>query len=178
MAKNVVKMNRAPVLTLWGAVVAERLGFEWEAALTLSKVMTGLNAAAKGRALGMFGEPKPPERRRAPKQVGLGEDLWVDLCGRNVPAKNTEDGIRGCVKDQVADPAKVQKYLTSKFKDDLDRVRAAMTGLAASFAPDELNEYAFELYEKFRPQIASGKAGWGQKGDLDLDLVRSLANKI
>jgi hypothetical protein len=26
---DVVKINRAPVLTLWAAVVAERLGFEW-----------------------------------------------------------------------------------------------------------------------------------------------------
>jgi len=30
-----LSINRAPVLTLWAAVVAERLGFEWEEALTL-----------------------------------------------------------------------------------------------------------------------------------------------
>jgi len=35
MASHKVKINRAPVLTLWAAVVAERLGFEWEEALTL-----------------------------------------------------------------------------------------------------------------------------------------------
>lgn len=28
MAKNVVQVNRAPVMTLWAAVVAERLGFD------------------------------------------------------------------------------------------------------------------------------------------------------
>jgi len=30
-----VSINRAPVLTLWAAVVAERLGFDREEALTL-----------------------------------------------------------------------------------------------------------------------------------------------
>jgi hypothetical protein len=29
MATTTVTINRAPVLTLWGAVVAERLGFDW-----------------------------------------------------------------------------------------------------------------------------------------------------
>ena len=32
-----ISINRAPVLTLWAAVVAERLGFEWEEALTLGR---------------------------------------------------------------------------------------------------------------------------------------------
>ena len=31
-----IKVNRAPVLTLWGAVVAERLGFDRDEALTLA----------------------------------------------------------------------------------------------------------------------------------------------
>lgn len=31
---DVIKINRAPVLTLWAAVVAERLGFDWEEAQT------------------------------------------------------------------------------------------------------------------------------------------------
>src|SRR5271157_1263915 len=34
---NVVTVNRAPVLTLWAAVVAERLGFTWDEALTLGR---------------------------------------------------------------------------------------------------------------------------------------------
>lgn len=32
---DVIKINRGPVLTLWAAVVAERLGFDWDEALTL-----------------------------------------------------------------------------------------------------------------------------------------------
>ena len=32
-----IELNRAPVLTLWAAVVATRLGFKWEEALTLAR---------------------------------------------------------------------------------------------------------------------------------------------
>jgi len=42
------------VLTLWGAVVAERLGFKREEALTLGRAVAGLNAYAKGVSLGLF----------------------------------------------------------------------------------------------------------------------------
>jgi len=43
-----VMVNRAPVLTLWAAVVAEVLGFEHDEALTLRRAVAGLNAYSKG----------------------------------------------------------------------------------------------------------------------------------
>jgi len=94
MAGQTVMINRAPVLTLWGAVVAERMGYDWEAALTFGKAMAGLNAQAKGRSLGIFGPPKTVERDGTPKKRGMGEEFWVEVCGRPVPAKNTDDGPR------------------------------------------------------------------------------------
>ncbi len=175
-AENTVMINRAPVLTLWGAVVAEELGFDADTALSLGKVLAGLNAQAKGRALGMYGPPKA-HGGHVPRNVGLGEEFWIELCGRPLPAKNTEDGIRAVVKDKPVEPGAVRKYLEGKFGESLDAVRQAMKALAASFPPDELNEVAFELYEKFRPEIASGTRGWGQKGVLDLERVRALARK-
>jgi len=51
---DTVTINRAPVLTLWAAVVAERLGFEHEEALTLGKSVAGLTAQSKGQRLGIF----------------------------------------------------------------------------------------------------------------------------
>jgi hypothetical protein len=177
MAENIVTINRAPVLTLWGAVVSERLGYERDAALTLGKAVAGLNAQSKGRSLGIFGEPKKLERGGEPKKVGLGEDFWVEVCGRPVPAKNTEDGVRAVIKDQPIDPEKVEEYLASKFGESLAAVREAMSELAGAFDPDDLSAMAFGLYEEFRPSIAKGKRGWGQKGELDLDLIRSLSEQ-
>ena len=64
MASKTITINRSPVLTLWAAVVARRLGFDEEEALSLGKVLAGLNAQAKGQRLGIF---KPHEQK--PKQV-------------------------------------------------------------------------------------------------------------
>jgi hypothetical protein len=176
MGGNVVMINRAPVLTLWAAVVAERQGYEREAALTLGKAVAGLNAQAKGRMLGVYGPPKGPHRGE-PKKTGLGEEFWIELCGRPVPAVSTEAGVRAVVKDKPIDPAKTQKYLEGKFGGALEEVRSAMEALAESFEPAELAEAAYALYETFRPQIARGRRGWGQKGELDLDRIRSLGER-
>jgi len=56
MAKKKIKINRAPVLTLWAAVVAERLGYDKNEALTFGKAVAGLNAQSKGRRLGIYEE--------------------------------------------------------------------------------------------------------------------------
>ena len=174
MGVNIVMMNRAPVLTLWAAIVAERLGFDEDAALTLGKAVAGLNAQAKGRMLGIYGDPKGPHRG-PPKRVGLGEEYWIELCSRPVPAKNADQGVRAVVKDKPIDPAAVRKYLAGKFGDDLEAVRAAMSELAEACGTDRLADEAYALYERFRPEIPKGRRGWGAQGELDLDLIRSLA---
>ena len=53
-----VTINRAPVLTLWAAVVAERLGLDRDEALTVGRALSGLTAHTKGVRLGIF-EPSP-----------------------------------------------------------------------------------------------------------------------
>lgn len=177
MPEKAVVINRAPVLTLWAAVVAEELGYERDAALTLGKALAGLTAQTKGRSLGIF---KPPKTRdgKPPKKIGLGEEFWIEICGRPVPAKNTDDGVRAVVKDKPIEPEKVEKYLVQKFGDDLGDVREAMRILAGAFAPDDLAGAAYSLYERFRPHIPPGKRGWGAKGTLDLKLIRSLAADV
>jgi len=39
--RSSVMINRAPVLTLWAAVVAEMLGFDYDEALTLDALWQG-----------------------------------------------------------------------------------------------------------------------------------------
>lgn len=63
-----VTIHRAPVLTLWGAAVAEWLGFEHGAALTMGKCLAKLNAQSQGRiAAGQVADPPRREPRRAQK---------------------------------------------------------------------------------------------------------------
>jgi len=175
MADNTsaVTINRAPVFTLWAAVVAQRLGFAEDEALSLGKAVAGLNAQTKGRMLGIYQPGKTPHGG-PPKKTGLGEEFWVELCGRPVPAIQTKDGVRAVAKDVPIDAGKARKYVESKFGDAVDQVRAAMVELAESYEPEALADCAYDLYERFRPEIPKGKRGWGAKGELSLDLLRSL----
>jgi hypothetical protein len=68
----------------------------------------------------------------------------------------------------------VRRYLTDKFKDDLDAVRSAMRRLAGSLPPKELAVRAFGLYERFRPAIPDGVSGWGAAGVLNLAVIEGL----
>ena len=174
---STVSVNRAPVLTLWAAVVAERMGYDRDAALTFGKAVAGLNAQSKGRRLGIYGPPKGPERGGPPKKVGLGEEFWVEVCGRPVPGKRTADGIRAVVLDKPIDPWAVKRYLAGKFGDSLEAAREAMTELARAYEPERLVNVAYGLYTDFRPRIEPGVRGWGQKGVLDLVHVRNLARR-
>jgi hypothetical protein len=47
-----ILVNRAPVLTLWAAVVAERLGHPADTALTLGRAVAGSAARVKARSIG------------------------------------------------------------------------------------------------------------------------------
>ena len=167
-----IEINRAPVMTLWAAVVAERLGHTRATSLTLGRAVAGMNAQAKAVRLGLR-EPateaeRAERRKRAPADT-------VELLGRAVPVVHTPKGLRAA-KDGRADSAEaVERYLASRFGDALEPAREAMAALAARFPPRELAAHAYSLYERFRPEVPAGERGWGAKGVLDLARLAALA---
>jgi hypothetical protein len=175
MANTKIKINRAPVLTLWAAVVAERLGYHKSEALTFGKAVAGLNAQSKGKRLGIFEEKHDQQKEPEKATAGQAKPEFVELLGRGVPAVRTPGGLRATIKGEQIQPESVETYLKNKFGEDLDRARAGMEELAAAYPPRELAGRAYELYEKFRPEIPAGKKGWGAQGELDLEYLRSLA---
>ena len=166
---DVIQVNRAPVLTLWAAIVAERLGYPTPAALTLGRAVAGYSAQAKARRLGLVEEREEPEAREqpgAPRETVL-------LLGRRIPIVRTDDGgIRADEHGRPASDRATLGYVRRAFGERLDDVRAAMERLAASYSPDELNRVGFHLYERFRPEVPSDVTGWGAKGELRLDRIR------
>ena len=173
MTERNILINRAPVLTLWATTVAERLGFDRDEALSLGKAVAGLNAQSKGQRLGIY-KPVPQEVKKV-RARKRGEEFSIEICGRSVPAVNTPDGVRAVSKDKPIEASSVERYLESKFGESLGTARAAMRELAKSFRPEQLSKNAFSLYERFRPAIPEGVRGWGAKGKLDIDRIRSLA---
>jgi hypothetical protein len=165
MAEKAVTINRAPVLTLWAAIVAARLGHSWATALTLGKALAGLNAQSKGRSLGIYKAP-PGEPGAAPRpKAGLGEDSWVQLCGRSIPAKKTSHGLRAVVLDKPIDPESVP--LPEKVRRRC-RVREAMEAWRRS--PSGSAKCVLVLLSA---QVARGEKA-GSKTGSSISTVRSL----
>ena len=174
MAAVTVRVNRAPVLTLWAAVVAQRLGFDWDEALVLGRAVAGLNAYSKGASLGLF-TPAPKEVKERKRKLAEGETLQIDLLGRAITAIHTPDGLRATSKDRPIASASVERYLDAKFGDALPAVRKAMETLARSMPPEALAAEAYKLYEEFRPEVPAGVRGWGAEGRLDTRRILALA---
>ena len=171
-----LRINRAPVLTLWAAVVAERLGLPRDTALTAGQALAGLTAHSKGVRLGIYApselrphEPPPP----LPKGATKIHD--VVLLGRRIHLAETAHGQRAVSKGELVIPESVERYLKGKFGEALDQMRAEMERLASHFPADRLNQDGFHLYEQFRPEVPSDERGWGAKGVLDLARIRALA---
>lgn len=177
MTRHTVKINRAPVLTLWAKVVNERLGYKTDEALSLAKAVAGLNAQSKGRRLGIYEKPEEGEEREKPKAKEGPEPTMVTVLGRPVPTIKSDGEVRAIIKGEEIKPEPVRRYLQQKFGEALPETEEALEVLAKSHTKAALEDEAYALYEKFRPKIPEGKRGWGAAGELDLDFIRSLAKK-
>lgn len=125
--------------------------------------------------MGIYEEKTEEEKKEDEKKKGqTAKPDFIELLGRGIPAVNTPKGLRAAIKGKVIHADSVETYLKQKFAEDLDEARAAMKELAQAFTPKQLESIAYELYEKFRPETLQGKKGWGAKGELDLDYIRSL----
>ncbi len=165
-----VKVNRAPVLTLWAAIVAERLGHPAETAFSLASAVAGTAARAKARRLGIAEE----RQEASPRQSGPpGRRHVLHLLGRDVPVVERDGVALAADADGTPAPAApVEAYVARAFGGRLAEVRAAMEELAARLPPEELNRTGFRLYEAFRPEVPEGARGWGAKGELHLPRIR------
>jgi len=167
-----IRVNRAPVLTLWAAVVAERMGYAPDTALTLGRFVAGSSARAKARRLGISDEKQEAEERHARAAELKPRRRTVHLLGRDIPALAADDGTLRAEDDgKLASARSVRSYIMRAFGARLGEARSAMETLAASLPPEELNRIGFRLYEQFRPEVPQGAEGWGAKGELRLDRI-------
>jgi hypothetical protein len=173
-----LRINRAPVLTLWAAVVAENLGLPYATALTAGHAVAGMTAHAKGVRLGIYAETSDgkPKATLAKPDGATGEVKEFLLLGRTVHIADSKEGPRAINKGELGKPVAVEKYLRSKFGEHLDAARKAMEVLAATLPPKELNARGFHLYEQFRPEVPPDEKGWGAKGVLDIARIAKLAS--
>ncbi|GAQ86571.1 hypothetical protein KFL_002970090 [Klebsormidium nitens] len=165
-----VRVNRAPVLALWVAVVAQREGYTWPESLSFGMYIAGLFAVSKARHLGIVRRRARVDRtRRQQEMMHLGR---CPVFGIQIYVKKTPGGLRAIGPDgRPIEPDDVMQYLRRKFGDKLELVKKAMESLACVYSPNEIGEVAYDLYEKFRPPVPPGRSGFGTKGPLDLAYI-------
>jgi hypothetical protein len=166
-----LQINRAPVLTLWATIVAERLGHPADTALTLGKSVAGSAARVKARNIG-FEDRTSDRDADTPRLARSPATTPVLLLGKTIQLLPNPDGeLFAADGDKPADPAGVRRYLTKAFGDHLPAIRAAMEELANRHEPRELNRIGFRLYERFRPEVPPGAEGWGSKAVLQIEKI-------
>lgn len=176
MRKSAV-VNRAPIMMAWSCVVAERLGFSREEALSIASVYTEMNAISKGVSLGLYDKKRETDLKAA--HAG-GAQPYVDLLGRRVPLYRSASGAwRAFTAEDSSGggggtPGAAYGYITRALRQTAPAVLGAMRLLAESYSdPTELNRVGFALYADFRPEVT----GWGKRGELRCEVLLALRKK-
>ncbi|KAG2056353.1 hypothetical protein BDR06DRAFT_1006064 [Suillus hirtellus] len=182
-------VNRAPLMTAWATVVAERLGFEREEALSIASVYTEMNAISKGVSLGLLDksrekEIEPIKDSTQPYVDLLGRRMYVHLsvyvhvltfCGRSARSlyRTQNETWRALDNTSPALPSTAFSYISRAFRQTTPYMIGALRLLAESFPPPELNNKGFGLYAEFRPDVD----GWGKRGEVRCEQILSLRKK-
>lgn len=169
-----ILINRSPVLQIWAATVAKFLhpDEEWDTCLSVGSSISTLCAISKGRAIGKI-EPKDSTSKSKDKNKKETHDdtSELEVMGFTLQIK---DGA--VVVDDKTKPVK-EHLLQAKFggEEEYTRVRRTMEEALRVWSDDkeQLDKKAFHMYEQFRPSTAAGSSGWGRKGQLHLQQVKS-----
>jgi hypothetical protein len=180
--EGVVIINRAPVLHLWGACVAQFLHPElaWSTCLSIGQAISTICAISKGRSIGAIEKPEDTEERKRKKEEqrkkaeGLEE---VEVMQFHLRMKGDWDETQVVLSGKNVSGS--EEGLKRKVGDGYEAVRDAMTGALESWKgeEDELSKEAFGMYEDFRPSVVKGKGGWGRKGELSVERIESVVRK-
>jgi hypothetical protein len=166
-------INRAPVLQLWSACVAQLLHPElgWDTCLSIGGAVSSFCAISKGRAIGMI-EPKDADGYQQSKKKQNGER--VEVMGFGLHIKDGNALISGKPKPVKEDTLRT-KFGSEEYDASLVAFRKALSTWKGK--EEELDKKAFHMYERFRPNVSGGQKGWGRKGELDLTEVANVIAK-
>ena len=168
---NLVIINRAPVLTLWVTLVAEREGFTREESLSYGKFVAARFAQSKGQSLGILEKKSPTSNDAAEEE----EAEYVVAFGRQeIPIRRDDKGNRLAILNGLTvKPSSVDYYFKQKFGGKLTETEDVMKQLVNSFELDQLKEQAYDLYTRIRPEWR----GWSNDAALNLSMIRRMANE-
>ncbi|KAF9267696.1 hypothetical protein L218DRAFT_814690, partial [Marasmius fiardii PR-910] len=165
--KSIV-INRAPLMSAWATVVAERMGFQREEALSIASVYTEMNAKSKGVTVGVYsaGTEKNLEATKG------GAQPYVEFIGRRPlhQKQNSKEQYRAVVNGTPTAPTKAFGYISQSFRENTSSVVGALRLLANSYSSQEISDKAWSLYVDFRPEVK----GWGKQAEVKCSKILDL----
>ncbi|KAF7292392.1 Glutamine synthetase [Mycena chlorophos] len=159
-------VNRAPLLTAWATLVAERVGFQREEALSIASVFTELNAISKGIAIGKYKKSAAAGMEASPK----GTQPYVDLMGRRPLYQNQNSQWRGLSGGKAVQPSTAFSYISRALRQTTPHVIGAMKLLLETYTIQEINAKGWGLYADFRPDVN----GWGDRAEVRCSTILGL----
>ncbi|KAK0486868.1 hypothetical protein EDD18DRAFT_651532 [Armillaria luteobubalina] len=169
LIKKSTVINRAPLMTAWAMIVAERLGFQREEALSIASVYTEMNALSKGVSLGIYKEGK----QKGLDAIRDGSQPYVELMSRRIPLYQSQsDQWRALLNSKPAQPSSPFSYISRSFRQTTPHIIGALRLLAESFTPRELNNKGWALYTEFRPSVNA----WGERSEVKCETILNLRN--
>ncbi|KAK4615711.1 hypothetical protein CLAFUW4_10457 [Fulvia fulva] len=173
-ASDSITINRAPVLELWSSCVAQFLhpSLPWSTALSVGSAISTITAISKGRSIGTIDKPDASEssekcEKRTQAQADLGE---IDVVSFHLKIKDGSAVVGDKPKKGNEETLK-KRYGEGQYQKAKKTFQEALEQWKGK--GDELDRRAFHMYEDFRPSVPNGQKGWGRKGQLNLDSVRS-----
>ncbi|KAJ3987298.1 hypothetical protein F5890DRAFT_1472383 [Lentinula detonsa] len=163
-------VNRAPLMTAWATVVAERIGFQREEALSIASSYTEMNALSKGVSLGIYKDGK----QKGLEAVKGGTQPYVDLMGRRPLYQIRSDRWRALHNGSPTKPSTAYSYISSSLRQTMPYIIGALRLLANSFTAQEINQKAWGLYIQFRP---AGE-GWGERSEVRCSTILALKKTL
>ncbi|KAJ6485137.1 hypothetical protein C8R47DRAFT_1130904 [Mycena vitilis] len=163
-------VNRAPLMTAWSTLVAERLGFQREEALSIATVYTEMNAISKGVSMGIYKHGTD----RAAEASKVGSQPYVELMGRRPLYQTQNSQWRALSNGTAVQPSTAFSYISRALRQTTPHIIGALRLLVESYTPQEINAKAWGLYAEFRPEVK----GWGERAEVKCETILALRKKI
>ncbi|KAF8974487.1 hypothetical protein BDZ97DRAFT_1911666 [Flammula alnicola] len=163
-------INRAPIMMAWAMLVAERMHFSREEALSIASVYTEMNAITKGVSLGIYNKDK---ERGSDAEKG-GSQPYVELMGRRPLYRSQAGQWRALANGNPVAPINAFSYISRSFRQTTSHIIGALKLLADSYSAQELNDKAWSLYAEFRPEVNE----WGKRSEVRCKTILELRKRV
>jgi len=142
--------------------------------LRIASVYTEMNAVSKGVSIGVYS----PNKGKASQKSVDGAQPYVNLMDRRIPLyrshiSHDRSQWRALSSGKAVPPLDAYKYITTSMKQTTPYIVGAMRLLADSYDPEELNRIGFSLYCDFRPDVEPGTSGWGKRGKVPCEAMKT-----